>query len=98
MDPTTRTRVDLLRLPDRETVERRRTLSRIRLDPLWGRLPRTGRLVLDDLAPGRYLLRVHAGPVFEVAEVEVDVPGGGDEVEVRVDLWEPAPPSDGEER
>lgn len=85
LDPTTRARVDVLRLPGREPVERRRTLGRVRLDPLWGRLPRTGRLVVTDLSAGRYLIVVDAGPAFEKAEVAVDVIAGKD-AEARIDL------------
>jgi hypothetical protein len=66
-------------------VERRRSLGRIRLEPPWGTVPRTGIVAFDDLAGGAYLLRVDAGPAFEAVEVLITVPPG-ERAEVAIPL------------
>lgn len=84
-DPLPRARLELLRLPDGEPVVRNRSLGRSRLEPVGGRIPRTGLVVFDELGPGRYLVRVDAGRRFEVSEVEVEI-GALDDAAVVIEL------------
>ncbi len=75
-DPLPRARVDVVRAVSGEPVERRARLEPVRLSAFGGRLPSTGALVVDDLAPGAYLVRVDAGPSYAPLEAEVVIEGG----------------------
>jgi hypothetical protein len=82
-DPVALVRVDLLRAPGLEVVERRRPLARVRLSDPWGFAPRAGVLLFDDLAAGSYVVRVDAGPTFATRELTVVLRAGE---ETRLDL------------
>ncbi len=75
-DPRPRARIDILRAGTREVLASRRPLSPIRLGAPWGYVPRTGVARFDDLAAGRYLVRISAGRQYAVAEVLVEVKTG----------------------
>jgi hypothetical protein len=85
-DPVARARVDVLRMPEGEPVESRRTLRRgdDRGD-LFGVTARTGTLVVDDLADGDYVAVVTAGSELEPARVPVRI-RRGEVVDVAVAL------------
>jgi hypothetical protein len=80
-----RAHIELLRLPDREPVVRHHALTRSRLEPVAGRLPRTGTVVFDELGPGRYLVRIDAGRQFEIAEVPFEI-GALDDAALEIEL------------
>jgi hypothetical protein len=90
-DPVPRTHLELLRLPERERVEERRSPARTRWEPSGERLPRTGRRFFDDLGAGEYVLVLDAGPAWERLEVPVGI-AAGDVTEVRVRLGARAAP------
>ncbi len=75
-DPRARARVDVLREPGGEPVERHRTLRRPEDASGFGVTPRTGVLTVDELEEGTYTVVVDAGREFESARVSVRVRRG----------------------
>ncbi|MFM8979859.1 MAG: carboxypeptidase regulatory-like domain-containing protein [Planctomycetia bacterium] len=75
-DPTPRTRIDVVALASGEVVARRRPLQPDWWSLLFGREAGSGLLVLRDLAPGDYELRVNGGPRYEPVRTTVRVHAG----------------------
>src|SRR5204863_887863 len=76
-DPVARARVDVLRMPEGEPVESRRVLQRgDDRNNAFGVTPRTGTLVVEDLADGEYVAVVVAGSELEPARVPFRVRRG----------------------
>lgn len=75
-DPVTRARISILREGTSEVVEERRSLGRLRLDPRWGYVPKTGVLNIDDLETGAYEIVIDAGDTYAVQRMGVDVESG----------------------
>jgi hypothetical protein len=75
-DPVARARVDVLRLPEGETVVRRRSLVRGDSRGAWGITPRTGELVVGDLEEGVYRVVVTGGAELLEARLDVRVRAG----------------------
>lgn len=75
-DPTPRTRIDVVALASGEVVARRRPLQPDWWSLLFGREAGSGLLVLRDLAPGDYELRVNGGPRYEPATTTVRIHAG----------------------
>lgn len=75
-DPVARARIDLVRAETGELVERRLPLSRIRLHPRFGVVPRTGYLIIRDLEPDRYRIEIDAGPTYPEVRREFEVRAG----------------------
>jgi hypothetical protein len=76
VDPTPRTRIDVVATSTGEVVARRRPLQPTWWSLLFGLEPKTGQVVLKDLTPGDYELRLEAGPRFQPAKTLVRVHGG----------------------
>jgi len=75
-DPTPRTRIDVVSLATGDVVARRRPLQPDWWSLLFGREPSSGRLLLRDLAPGDYELRVQGGPRYELSRTTVRIRAG----------------------
>ncbi len=75
-DPVTRARVDVARADTGEIVVSRRPLRRLRLDPWWGYVPRTGILELSELSAGDYEVIIDAGDTYEETRVAVEIAAG----------------------
>jgi hypothetical protein len=75
-DPAPRTRMDLVSKASGEVVARRRPLQPTWWSLLFGLEPRTGQVLLRDVAPGDYELRLNGGPRYEPARTQVRVRSG----------------------
>jgi hypothetical protein len=75
-DPTPRTRMDVVAKATGEVVARRRPLQPTWWSLLFGTEPRSGQVVLRDLAPGDYELRLNGGPRYQPAKAQVRVRSG----------------------
>jgi protocatechuate 3,4-dioxygenase beta subunit len=75
-DPVSRARVDVERADTGEVVLSRRPLKRLRLDPWWGYVPRTGILEVTGLSAGLYEVVIDAGATYEETRVSVEIAGG----------------------